>query len=151
MEKMLTIKHLSQKEGEQPAATSELKPLPIIEAIPETPTTQSSGTLKYKASGRYVFGYSDPRILYGSSSSPMWSFSDYAKTIHNKHYAHAMTDEQIRAAWLLLFGSEPISFTAIGARNDDDDWRIAYEAYSRGLLHEDNNFNTYTYTYTLKK
>lgn len=148
---MLTIKHLSLKEEGQPAAISELKPLPITEVTPETLTTLSSRTLKYMASGRYVFGWSDPRVLYGASSSPMCSFSDYAKTIHNDHYAHSMTDEQIRSAWLLLFGSDPISFTAIGARNDDDDWRIAYEAYSRGLLHEDSNFNTYSYTYTLKK
>jgi len=148
---MLTIKHLSLKEAEPPVATSELKPLPIIEATPETPTTQSSGTLKYKATGRYAFGYSDPRILYGSSSSPMWSFSDYAKTLDADHYANSMTDEQIRAAWLLLFGSEFVSFVAIGARNDDDDFRIAYEAYKRGLLHEENNINTYNRYYILKK
>lgn len=151
MEKMLTIKHLSLKEAEPPVATSELKPLPIIEATPETPTTQSSGTLKFKMAGRYAFGYSDPRILYGSSSSPMWSFSDYAKAQHEAHFASDMTDEQLKAAWLLLFGSDPISFIAIGARNDDDDFRIAYEAFKRGLLHEENNINSYSRYYALKK
>jgi hypothetical protein len=81
----------------------------------------------------------------------MWSFSDYAKAQHEAHYASDMTDDQLRAAWLLLFGSEFISFVAIGARNDDDDFRIAYEAYKRGLLHEENSINTYTRQYALKK
>lgn len=81
----------------------------------------------------------------------MWSFSDYAKTLGADHYANSMTDEQLRSAWLLLFGSDPISFIAIGARNDDDDFRIAYEAFKRGLLHEENNINSYSRYYALKK
>lgn len=81
----------------------------------------------------------------------MWSFNDYAKTLNAGHYSNNMTDEQLRAAWLLLFGSEPISFVAIGAKGDSDDFRIAYEAYKRGMLDEENNVNTYTRYYTLKK
>ena len=148
---MLTIKRLSLKEAKPPVATLELKAPATTEATPATPTTQSSETLKYKMAGRYAFGYSDPRVMFGSSSAPMWSFSDYAKTLDASHYSSNMTDEQLRAAWLLLFGSEPISFVAIGAKGDSDDFRIAYEAYKRGMIDEENNINTYTRYYTLKK
>lgn len=101
--------------------------------------------------GRYAFGHSDPRILYGSSSTAAWGFSLNAEHMQTEHYATDMTDEQLRSAWLLLFGSDPISFIAIGARNDDDDFRIAYEAFKRGLLHEEANVYSYSRTYSLIK
>lgn len=148
---MLTIKHLSPKEAEPPVATSELKAPATTEATPEIQTTRSNGTFKYKMTGRYAFGHSDPRILYGSSSTAAWGFSLNAEHMQTEHYATDMTDEQLRSAWLLLFGSDPISFIAIGARNDDDDFRIAYEAFKRGLLHEEANVYSYSRTYSLIK
>jgi len=148
---MLTIKRLSPKEAEPPVATSELKAPATTEATPEIQTTRSNGTFKYKMTGRYAFGYSDPRILYGSSSTAAWGFSPNAEHMQTEHYAIDMTDEQLRSAWLLLFGSDPISFNAIGERSDGDDFRIAYEAYRRGLLHEENNINSYSRYYVLKK
>lgn len=148
---MLTIKRLSPKEAEPPVATLELKAPATTEATPEIQTTRSNGTFKYKMTGRYAFGHSDPRILYGSSSTAAWGFSLNAEHMQTEHYATDMTDEQLRSAWLLLFGSDPISFIAIGARNDDDDFRIAYEAFKRGLLHEEANVYSYSRTYSLIK
>jgi hypothetical protein len=62
-----------------------------------------------------------------------------------------MTNEQLRAAWLILFGSEGVWFSKIRGVDNQDDWLIAYETYDRGLLHERSSPNTYGYQYILKK
>lgn len=78
-----------------------------------------------------------------------FKFGDFAP-VHG-HYARSMTNEQLHAAWLILFGSEEVWFSRIRGVDNEDDWLIAYEAYSRGLLNEYNDVNVYGYKYTLKK
>lgn len=132
-------------------AISKLKPLPTTVLLNGTQITASSETVKYKASNRYSFGYTDPRGVWGASSFPITGFKEAKQHLEIKpHYAQQMTDEQIRAAWLLLFGSDPIAYTRIGADGDEDNWNIAYEAFVRGLVHEEFSHNAFAHFYKLK-
>jgi glycerol uptake facilitator-like aquaporin len=49
------------------------------------------------------------------------------------HYARSMTDEQLRSAWLILFGSGTVPFIKIVEDKDKDNIEIARECYKRGL------------------
>ena len=144
MEKMWIIKLLYQKGEKLPVAISELKPLPTTAVTHAMQITPSNGTLNpitIPAGG----------VLY-TGDSPAFRFGDYAPfaSVHG-HYSRGMTNEQLRAAWLILFGSEGVWFSKIRGVDNQDDWLIAYETYDRGLLHERNDPNTYGYQYILKK
>ena len=108
----------------------------------------STGTMKYKATERYEFGWTDPR------------FMDYTtrfeelKTVVIGHFARDMTNDRLRAAWLLMYGDRPISFHSLRKKwemdETGDDMRVAQETHARGLLLSESDINSYTQIYVLK-
>ena len=108
----------------------------------------STGTMKYKATGRYAMGWSDPR-----ADSYTSRFEDL-KTVVVGHFARSMTNDQLRAAWLLTYGDQPISFYRLRCKwemdETGDDMRVAQETHARGLLLSESDINSYTQIYVLK-
>lgn len=92
----------------------------------------STGTMKYKATGRYEFGWTDPR------TTIFVSRFEELKTVVVGHFARDMTNDQLKAAWLLLYGDRPITFYELkskwGEDETGDDMRVAQETHLRGLL-----------------
>lgn len=108
----------------------------------------STGTLKYKATERYSFGWTDPRML---------GFGERFEDIHVvvvDHFARDMTDEQLKAAWLLAYGNRPVSFFELKQKwaqdETGDDLRVAQETHMRGLLLSQYDFSSINTIYVLK-
>jgi len=105
-------------------------------------------TMTYKASGRYQFGWTYPRIM-----AFAYRFED-VKILVVPHFAQDMTDEQLKAAWLLVYGDRPITFHEIKQKWSEDEtgdtMRVAQEAHMRNLLLTQHDFNSYTNIYVLK-
>jgi hypothetical protein len=115
----------------------------------------TNGTLKYKATGRYEMGWTDPRGIFGASR--ILGFIERFEelpTVVIDHFARDMTDDQLKAAWLLEYGDRPISFyelTNKWQRNESDDaMRIAQETHRRGLLLGQHDFSFSSTIYILK-
>jgi len=108
----------------------------------------STATMKYKATGRYEFGWSDPR-----SMDYTMRFEDIKTTVVG-HFARDMTNDQLKAAWLLLYGDQPITFHSLrkkwGMDETGDDMRVAQETHARGLLLSESDISSYTQIYVLK-
>ena len=108
----------------------------------------SKGTFKYKSTGRYSTGWSDPR-----ADSYTARFEDL-KTVVVGHFARDMTNDQLKAAWLLMYGDQPISFYSLRKKwemdETGDDMRVAQETHARGLLLSESDINSYTQIYVLK-
>jgi hypothetical protein len=105
-------------------------------------------TLKYKMSNRYSFGVTDPRIMTFADR-----FED-VRTIVVDHYAQDMTDEQLKAAWILVYGDRPVTFSEIKQKwaedETGDDMRVAQETHLRNLLLTQHDFASYANIYILK-
>lgn len=103
-------------------------------------------TLKYKMSSRYSFGWSDPRVMSVASS-----FDEIAN-MEFPHYASTMSNDGLKAAWLLEYGDRPITFFEIRDKwvDNKDAMRIAQETHMRGLLLEQPDFASYSTIYVLK-
>lgn len=108
----------------------------------------STGTMKYKATGRYDFGWIHPR------ADDYTTRFEELKTVVVGHFARSMTNDQLRAAWLLMYGDQPISFYRLRCKwekdKTGDDMRVAQETHARGLLLSESDINTYTQLYVLK-
>ena len=109
----------------------------------------NTGTMKYKSTGKYEFGWSDPRAVRKAAS-----FKDLVYPL-DMHFCVEMTDDQLKAAWLLHYGDRPITFIEISRRSDSieggvDELRIALEAHSRGLLISQHDFSSFSEIYVLK-
>ena len=96
-------------------------------------------TMKYKATGRYHFGYTDPRGVFGSPTAVAYaSRFEELPTVVIGHFARDMTNDQLKAAWLLMYGDRPITFEEIKRKWLDDETgdtaRVAQETHMRGLL-----------------
>ena len=103
-------------------------------------------TVKYKASGRYEFGWSDPRKP-GVYQKVYLSLKDMSMSIV-KHFAHDMTTEQLRAAWKLQFGDRSVGTDTLA--QDQDMLCIGQILYQRGQLLEQRRLETYSHCYALK-
>jgi hypothetical protein len=105
-------------------------------------------TMKYKATNRYDFGWTDPRVLNWSEK-----FEDI-QTIVINHFARDMTDDQLKASWILVYGDRPISFHEIKQKWAEDEtgdtMRVAQETHRRGLLLSQHDFNSINNIYILK-
>lgn len=105
-------------------------------------------TMTYKAQGRYQFGWNDPRAR---------NFTTCFEEIQGMaypHFASDMTCEQLKAAWLLMFGDRPVNFEEVKRKWDadpsGDDMRVSQEVHLRGLLASQHDFASYTNIYVLK-
>jgi hypothetical protein len=109
---------------------------------------QGGPTVKFKAKNRYSFGATDPRIMTFADR-----FED-VKTIVYPHYAQDMTDEQLKAAWILVYGDRPVTFSEIKQKwaedETGDDMRVAQETHDRGMLLTQHDFASYANIYILK-
>ena len=105
-------------------------------------------TMTYKAKDRYTFGWNDPR-----SVSLAERFEDI-RIVLIEHFACDMTDEQLKAAWILTYGDRPISFYELKRKwerdETGDDMRVAQETHMRGLLLSQHDFSSLTEIYILK-
>lgn len=105
-------------------------------------------TLKYKMSTRYSFGATDPRVFNWSER-----FEDLRTIVHG-HYARDMTNDQLKAAWILVYGDRPISFHEIKQKWTEDEtgdtMRVAQETHMRGLLLSQHDFSSMNEIYILK-
>ena len=63
-------------------------------------------TVKYKAASRYSFGWTDPRGLFGNNPYGAEGFGEVP--IASDHFSRDMTVDQLKAAWLIVFG-DPLS------------------------------------------
>lgn len=101
-------------------------------------------TVKYKATERYQFGWSDPRMAHigtqGFGEVPMVS----------DHFSRGMTADQLKAAWLIVFGSRPVTFMELRTAEDPDIFYIGQELYRRMMLLEQKDFTAFTNIYVLK-
>ena len=138
---MLTTSSPSVKVALQSAVTSELKPLPIIEASPASLITGSNGT------HRYHFGWSDPRGVYQDYSARRFEHLPMMLTAPN--FATDMTDEQLRAAWIIYFGTGELRFEDMQKR-DPDEFSVAIECWRRGIIGRLIKHNWETELYGLK-
>jgi hypothetical protein len=105
-------------------------------------------TMTYKASGRYQFGWNDPRAQDFTEK-----FEDVKVLVHG-HFAQGMTSDQLKAAWILVYGDRPITFYEIRKKWAEDEtgdaMRVAQETHLRGLLISQHDFNSYANIYILK-
>ena len=141
---MLTTSSPSVKVALQSAVTSELKPLPITEASPASLIMGSNGT----RSSRYVFGWSDPRGVYSSVRYPT-RFEHLPMMLTAPNFATDMTNEQLRAAWIIYFGTEEIRFEDM-QKGDPDEFSVAIECWRRGIIGRLIKHNWETELYGLK-
>jgi len=109
---------------------------------------QGGPTVKYKAKDRYTFGWNDPRAV-----SLAGRFEDI-RIIFVDHFARDMTNDQLKAAWILAYGDRPITFYELKRRwetdETGDDMRVAQETHLRGLLLSQHDFSSITDIYVLK-
>lgn len=104
-------------------------------------------TVTYKATGRYQFGWSDPRALApGSFVEVDVSLKDMP--MDPTHFANTMTTEQLRAAWTLQYGDRAVSTEQLS--DDPDMLSIAQVLFKRGQLIEQRRLETYSHCYALK-
>ena len=74
---------------------------------------------------------------------------EQAPTVNVDHYSWEMSDEQLRAAWLLLFGSDPVPLTTLA--DDEDNFRLAQTLAARKLLERTHSFEHIVDFYTIKR
>ncbi len=105
-------------------------------------------TMKYKMRDRYDFGWNDPRVMNWAGR-----FEDLPFIVQG-HYARDMTSDQLKAAWLLVYGDRPITFHEIKEKWKEDEtgdtMRVAQETHLRGLLLSQHDFATINNIYVLK-
>lgn len=105
-------------------------------------------TMTYKAKDRYAFGWNDPREMRHANR-----FEDI-RIILIDHFACDMTNDQLKAAWILTYGDRPISFFELKREwerdETGDDLRVAQETHSRGLLLAQHDFSNVSNIYILK-
>lgn len=73
---------------------------------------------------------------------------EQAPTVNVDHYSWDMSDEQLRAAWVLLFGSEAVSLMKLV--EDEDNFRLAQTLAARKLLEPTHSFTHVAEFYKLK-
>ena len=122
---------------------SELKPLPITEASPASLITGSNGTHR----SRFAFGWSDLRGAYQDYSARRFEHLPMMLTAPN--FATDMTNEQLRAAWIIYFGTEEIRFEDM-QKGDPDEFSVAIECWRRGIIGRLIKHNWETELYGLK-
>ena len=109
----------------------------------------STGTMKYKATGRYDFGWSDPRTM------AFISRFEELKTVVMGHYSREMTNDALRAAWILEYGDRPITFYELKskwgtAETGNDMMCTAQETHYRKLLLDQYDIANDQTVYVLK-
>jgi hypothetical protein len=104
--------------------------------------------MTYKAKDRYTFGWNDPRAV------DLAERFEEIRLIFVDHFARDMTNDQLKAAWILAYGDRPISFYELKRRwaqdETGDDMRVAQETHFRGLLLSQYDFASITDIYVLK-
>ena len=113
-------------------------------------------TMKYKMRDRYSFGYADPRGVFGSATTIAYAARfGVLPTVVMGHYARDMTNDQLKAAWVLVYGDRPVTFEEIKRKwaedETGDDMRVAQETHLRGLLLSQHDFASFTDIYVLKE
>lgn len=73
---------------------------------------------------------------------------EQAPTVNVDHYSWDMSDEQLRAAWLLLFGSEAVSLMKLV--ENEDNFRLAQTLAARKLLQSTHSYAHVSDFYRLK-
>ena len=137
---MLTTNSHSAKVAPPSGATSVSKVQATTGASLASLITGSNGT------HRYHFGWSDPRAWYQIYLQR--KFED-VRMPQEPTFANDMTDEQLRAAWILYFGTGEISWRTI-QDHDSDEFCIAYECWRRGIIGRLIKHNWETEKYGLK-
>jgi hypothetical protein len=108
----------------------------------------STDTLRYKAKERYQFGWADPK-------EQNWAtrFEDLKTTVIG-HFARSMTNDQLKAAWILEYGDRPITFHELKEKwiqDESGDARcIAQETHYRELLIAEKDFSSNFTIYAIK-
>lgn len=100
-------------------------------------------TIKYKATERYSTGWADPRAVYGEDTSGR--FKGGIWELNNPDF-ELWTNENLRNAWLLRFGSGVVKMTDVTRCGDRDYLDIAILLDRRGQLeamHYPESFNTF--------
>lgn len=143
---MSTTNSLYQKAVKQLVQTFGSKQPPTIEATQEDQTTESSGTVKYRMSGRYELGWTDPRALWTRGTDVTQLFQVPRS---KDHFVAKMSDEQVRAAWLITFGSTHVTLKKILSEGEDGA-AIAKECDVRGMLYTYYSASYDGYLYKLK-
>lgn len=94
-----------------------------------------SNTLRYKATGRYSTGWTDPRGLYGSERKLPNIFT--VSLSIGKHMKNVDT-EVLRNLWLATFGDAPVSHDAIREHHetDDDIFWVGHELNRRNQIEQ---------------
>ena len=136
---MLTTSNPSVKAALQSEVTSGLKPQATTAASPASLITGSNGT------HRYHFGWSDPRGAYQDYSARGFEHI----RIVNPNFATDMTNEQLRAAWIIYFGTGELRFEDFQKR-EPDEFCVAMECWRRGIIGRLIKHNWETELYGLK-
>jgi hypothetical protein len=87
-------------------------------------------TLKYKATERYAFGWTDPRGIFGNGGLiKMDNDTRFAAT----EFKDTPT-EVLRNLWLIKFGSRHVAIDVLQPLNGDDIIQVGQELANRKLL-----------------
>lgn len=92
--------------------------------------------LKYKATERYSFGWTDPRTINPSTFAPI-RLADVDPIINGEFELWSL--EQLRNAWLVRFGSGEVSYEEILRCEDKDYMDIAILLDRKKQLEVSNN------------
>lgn len=154
---MLTIKSLLVKAEKPQDQTCASKVQAIIDHMLADPTTGLSKAIEDSVIDSLVYGSS---MFTVNSAASIINAMDYTTrfeeipTVQIGHFSRAMTNDQLKAAWLLVYGNSPITFLALRRKwkmdEIGDDMRVAQETHARGLLLSESDINSYTQVYVLK-
>ena len=95
-----------------------------------------SNTLRYKATGRYDLGWSDPRASFGHTLGGPLNIFEIALSI-GKNMQDVDT-EVLRNLWLAIFGDVPVSHDAIREHHEtgDDIFWVGHELNRRDQIEQ---------------
>ena len=104
-------------------------------------------TIKYKATERYSTGWTDPRSVYGADMM-LGRLRDSMWKVENTDF-ELWTNENLRNAWLIRFGSGAIRMADIADCGDRDYLDIAILLDRRGQLEAMNHLESFSTLYKL--
>lgn len=95
-------------------------------------------TLKYKATGRYSMGYSDPRGMFGSGNGAIANIFDMIGTKEKEEAFRTADTHVLRDLWLFTFGDAPASHGALREHfeSDDDIFWVGHELSRRNQIQQ---------------
>lgn len=93
-------------------------------------------TLKYKATGRYSTGWTDPRGLFGSVNGAIANIFDMIGTKEQEEAFRTADTHVLRDLWLFTFGDAPASHGAMREHFEagDDIFWVGHELNRRNQI-----------------